>query len=117
MAQIYSVATSSGLDSRQSELSFRFSFTINNDDRVHYKAYFMMEEVGWSNHNNLILEGFQSKFNIDIIDTNKIIRDFPNITKNGIREIVNDLLIDCLTYIKQDRLSDKEIVFNAVATI
>ena len=117
MAQIYSIATSSGLDSRRNELNFRFTFTINNDDRVHYQGHFLMEVVGWSNHNNLILEGFQSKFNIDLLYTNKIIRDYPNITKNGIREITNDLLVDCLTYIKQERISDKDIIFNVVVTI
>jgi len=112
MAHIYSIATTSGLNSNQTSDSFQFNFTVNYDERVYYLGNFMREEVVFDNNRSLLVTGFQNKFSIDIIDTNKLIRDYPKITKDDIRDIIRQILKQALEFIETGKLSTKNIMFN-----
>jgi hypothetical protein len=112
MAHIYSIASATGLTSTESLTSFKFGFMVNEDEQVYYQGYYMSDETTFNNGKTLAIDGFQSRFNVDIIDTNKLIRDFPNLTKDHLRDITKELMLQCISYSRTGKLTNKPTIFN-----
>ena len=108
----YMIAETRQLYKNINEEGFPFQFTCNMDDRVYYNAYFLKQTVTYSNRHAQSISGIQIYYNIDLIDVNKLTRDYEKITKEDIDDVVNQLIKLCIEEISSHKLNRENIIYN-----
>lgn len=94
------------------EEGFHFQFTCNNDERVFYDGYFLKQTITYSNRHSQEIHGLQMYYNIDLMNCDKLSRDYKNITKNDIQNIIDQLMPLCVKKINEGILNKDKIIFN-----
>ena len=94
------------------ESGFPFQFTCNNDERVYYNGYFLKQVVKMRDFNPDRIRGYQIYYNIDLMDCEKLSRDFKNITENDIQNIIDQLMPLCIERINDNMLNNSGLLFN-----
>lgn len=108
----YMIAETRQLYKNVNEEGFPFKFTCNNDERVYYNAYFLKQVVTYSNRHTQTINGIQIYYNIDLMDIEKLSRDFKTIGKEDIGKIIDQLMKLCIEEINTDKINRSNILFN-----
>lgn len=94
------------------EKGFAFKFTCNNDERVYYNAYFLKQVVTYSDSYSTKMSGLEVHYDIDIVDCNKLSRDFKDITEDDIMKVVDQLMPLCIERMNRGTINNTDILFN-----